>query len=272
MGWKKYYWEILKTFGEACYRTWRAEMLSSVLTAVFIYGITRADVDFKTALLGSACTMSLFIIWHFLRAPWLIQERHLERESQWGLWGVLFAVCFFSGWVYAAAWFFTMQPTVNLPRFLPDGRDAEILKLQKRIDDFSVHESPNSLRRRTNQLADEIQRYLEERNQEHPPRIYPDSANPNPDDDRKKAIKIAQDYDHETQNYFGLHFQDRMLGILKEYDTKGVSTGYLIPGVSRGNVYISPVGAPWVDPCQDDLMKFRELAFHIDAQGNLITF
>jgi hypothetical protein len=132
-------------------------------------------------------------------------------------------------------------------------------------------EASNSLRRRTDQLANELQKYLNTRYQEHPPRIYPDSSIPNPDEDRKKAIKKAQDYDQETQNYFLAHFQERMVGILKEYDAKGVRTGYLIPSAGRGSLNISPVGFPYADDCSDDLVRFRELAYHVDAQDNLIV-
>jgi hypothetical protein len=217
--------------------------------------------------------MSGWALWHLVRTPWLMQRRplHVRISTMWGTLGAVVSLGFVTLWIFTLIWFYTMQPRVTIASRMPDARDAQIVSLQKRLDGANPPESPNSLRHRTNQVADEIQKYLELRDQAHPPRVYPDSRIPNPDDDLKKSIKTSQDYDRDTQEYFLKHFKDRMVGILKEYDAKGVTVGYLIFSADRGYLNVAKQGAPIEDMCFDDLKKFRELAYHVDAAGNLIT-
>jgi hypothetical protein len=62
-------------------------------------------------------------------------------------------------------------------------------------------ESPDSLRRRTVRLADDLYVYIERRQRDHPPRAYPNSGDPNPSEERKKLIQTCVNYD---QRYLGL--------------------------------------------------------------------
>jgi len=137
----------------------------------------------------------------------------------------------------------------------------------------SVKEPKNSLRRRTMQLADEIQKYILDRANDpnRPPFAGPNSNEPNPSEDQKKAIQQYRKYEQETLDYYFAHYRDRMIGTIKEYDAKGVKTGYLESGArQRPPIFVMP-GSVAEGTYMDDLYQFRELAYHVDGQGNLIV-
>lgn len=69
-----YYWNICKHFGRECYRTWRGELLASVLVSVFYAVLTHGWKDFRTALVATGLTLGCFVIWHLFRAPWLLHK------------------------------------------------------------------------------------------------------------------------------------------------------------------------------------------------------
>src|SRR5205814_801208 len=124
----------------------------------------------------------------------------------------------------------------------------------------------NSLRRRTMQLADEIERYILERANDpnRPPFAAPNSNDPNPSLEQKKAIERYGKYEQETLNYYLSHYKDRAIGIIKEYEAKGVKTGYLESAASqRPLVFVMPGGAGG-GTYMDELYQFRELAYHVD--------
>jgi len=106
-------------------------------------------------------------------------------------------------------------------------------------------ESKNSLRRRTMLVADEVYTFVIERQLNHPPNAYPDSQDPNPSVERKQEIKRCQAYDQESWNQFVMRYRDRMTGIVKEYEARGIRTRYL----------------------ENDF-----LAYHVDAYDNAIHF
>jgi hypothetical protein len=76
-------------------------------------------------------------------------------------------------------------------------------------------------------VADDLYDYLKKRAAEQPPVAVPNSSDPNPSEERKKAIQLYQQYAQETQDYYLKHFKDRMVGIIKEYESKGVPTRFL---------------------------------------------
>jgi hypothetical protein len=131
-------------------------------------------------------------------------------------------------------------------------------------------ESKNSLRRRTMHLADEVYQFVVERVQHHPPSAYPDSSDPNPSAERKQAIKLSQEYDQETQNQYMRRYRDRMIGIVREYDAKGVRTRYLENDFKQRVPGIAFIGSDWENSPMDELSQFRDLAYHVDASDNAI--
>jgi hypothetical protein len=132
-------------------------------------------------------------------------------------------------------------------------------------------ESPTSLRRRTMKLANEVSDFLRGRYEAHPPFAYPNSNDPNPSEERKAAIKKAEKYDQETTDEYMRKYKDRAVGIISEYRAKGVSVGFLGQSFSqRVPVWAIP-GSMWEDNPQNELVQFRELAFHVDGKDELIS-
>ncbi len=134
-----------------------------------------------------------------------------------------------------------------------------------------VREAYDSLRRRTRRLADEYYKYARKRLEDHPPNAYPDSSDPNPFEERKKMIQACQKYDRETEDYYLRHFKDRMVGIIREYNAKGVKTGYLESSLAQRPPGFTLPGSGWEGSQLDELSRFRELAYHVDARDHLIV-
>jgi hypothetical protein len=136
-----------------------------------------------------------------------------------------------------------------------------------------VRESKDSLRRRTIRLADEMQKYFVMRatNPNRPPFAVPNSNEPNPSDEQKKAIERYRAYEQETWDFYFARYKDRMIGIIKEHDAKGVRTGYLESSANQRPPVIMMPGSVGEGTYMDDLYQFRELAYHVDGAGNLIV-
>jgi hypothetical protein len=137
----------------------------------------------------------------------------------------------------------------------------------------TIREPKNSLRRRTMQLADEIEKYIVMRASDpsRPPIAVPNSSEPNPSEERKKAIERYRKYEQETLDYYFAHYRDRMIGIIREYNAKGMRTWYLESDArQRPPIFVMP-GSVGEGMFTDDLYQFRELAYHVDGEGNLIV-
>jgi hypothetical protein len=133
-------------------------------------------------------------------------------------------------------------------------------------------EQKDSLRRRTMRLADEVYEFLMERQQNHPPVAYPNSNDPNPSDETKQAIKRCQEYDQETFNQYMRRYRDSMIGIVKEYEAKGVRTRYLENDLKQRVPGAATIGSDWEGSSVDELSQFRDLAYRVDAHDNAIHF
>lgn len=135
-----------------------------------------------------------------------------------------------------------------------------------------VAESPTSLRRRTLKLAEEITEFVMEREApgKHPPRVYPNSNDPNPSEETKQAIKICRDYNLETEKQYMRKYRDRAVGIVKEYAAKGVPVGYLENDLMRGPPVVMPQDSVSAGTGSDTLFWFRSLAYRVDERDNAI--
>jgi hypothetical protein len=156
---------------------------------------------------------------------------------------------------------------------------VELMKLRSslqqdedKIKAQSVPEPADSLRRRTVRVADEWRAYLIKRSETQPPFAGPNSSDPNPSEETKKAIQVWRQYSQETQDYYGKHFRDRMIGIIKEYQPKGVHTHYLENSFRQFIPGLAPPGSAWEDSPMDELGQFRDLSYRVDGRDHLITF
>lgn len=276
LDWGRYYWEVLKVFGQECYGTWRQELMASVLAVLFIFLIDRASIALKTGLIATAYTLGTLAVLHLIRTPWLIQRKSMQETHlhwRWGILGTFFALGVAVLWLYTAAWFYTMQPKIVMVNRTPDERDAKILMLRTQLANRGTPERPDSLRRRTLKLADEVQKYLIQRatDPNKPPVAVPDSRIPNPTEQQKEAIKKYQAYQQATYDYYFGHYRDLMVGIVKEYESKGVNTGWLESTLRQRPPYFPTDGSAAAGTAYDELYQFRELAYHVDADDDLIT-
>jgi hypothetical protein len=112
--------------------------------------------------------------------------------------------------------------------------------------------------------------YLASKQQNKPPDAFPNSADPNPSEERKKAMQASQTYYRGIEDYYAKHFKDRFVGIVKEYDSKGVGTGWLANSFAQRVPMIPQAGS--VMDGMDEISRFRDLAYHVDARDHLITF
>jgi len=193
-------------------------------------------------------------------------------SAGWGILGISFGLGSTVLWLYTAAWFYTMQPPVTITPKVPDSRDVQILQLKEQIAKFNEPEEPDSLRRRTFKLADEYTAYWEsiQEDKNRPPDAFPNSADPNPSDERKKAIQASQSYWRGIEARYTEHFKDQFVGIVKEYEYKGVRTGWLANDFARQMPQIAPPESAMEG--MDQISQFRDLAYHVDAKDHLITF
>ncbi len=150
-------------------------------------------------------------------------------------------------------------------------KNAEIVRLQRELALLTQPEPPGSLRRRTLKLADDFYRFRRERQGNHPPIAYPDSRDPDPSEERKKAIRLCQQYDQETQDQYNRLYRDRFVGIISEYHAKGVPVGWLENTAANGTLAWVPNGSSWEGTPQDDLTQFRNFAYRVDGHDNLIV-
>ena len=89
-------------------------------------------------------------------------------------------------------------------------------------------------------------------------------------EERKKAIEQSRAYYKTIEDYYIRHFRDRFVGMIREYNWKGVRTGNFeidfdnrVPSVAEQGSFFESF---------DDLSRFRDLAYHVDAEDHLITF
>jgi hypothetical protein len=139
-----------------------------------------------------------------------------------------------------------------------------------RLDSVPL-EPADSLRRRTMRIANEVSDFLRNRFESHPPYAYPDSRDPNPSDERKAAIKKCLEYDQQTTDQYMRRYKDLMVGIVKEYAAKGVSTGFLEQSFTQRVPVWGIPGSVWEDSPQNELGQFKELAFHVNAKDQMIS-
>jgi hypothetical protein len=149
---------------------------------------------------------------------------------------------------------------------------AALQQDEDKIRAQSVSEPADSLRRRTVRAVYEWRAYLVKRAEIQPSFAAPNSSDPNPSEETKKAIQTWRKYAQDTQEYYDKHFKDRMLGILKEYESKGVPTRYLDNNFRQFVPGLVPTGSGWEDSPMDVLSQFRDLAYRVDAKDHLVTF
>jgi hypothetical protein len=148
------------------------------------------------------------------------------------------------------------------------GENGELRKHSPRME----KEPTDSLRRRTFRLAKEVYDFAEERAAHAPPFAAPNSNDPSPTEETKRAIKISRDYARETETFYKERYRDRLVGIVKEYEAKGVPANWLANDFQQRPPAIAFFGSGYEGSPMDELYQFKQLAYHVDAYDHLITF
>jgi hypothetical protein len=97
-----YWWRFLSVYGEECYKTWRQELLASVIASGATFLITWANdtlawSTLRTALGATAITLALFALWHLVKIPYLLTHTRNEPRKLAGYFGVLIVLCLMGG-------------------------------------------------------------------------------------------------------------------------------------------------------------------------------
>jgi len=138
--------------------------------------------------------------------------------------------------------------------------------LTARLTELTKPAPANSLRHRTIELVNDLTLFWVSRP------TPPQQAVPSPmtDDDRARNEKWDSYWKELKAAYQRKEFNERILGIVKEYQTKGVPVGYLDKAAEQPDRLIGalPYGGFSPDTCDQymtELCLLRELAFHVDA-------
>lgn len=126
-------------------------------------------------------------------------------------------------------------------------------------------ESATSLRRRTIRVADEIFLFWSRR-------PAPPQPIQNPGSDVERQRNAAWDaYWREADGIYANDYKDRVIGIIREYKTKGVPTGYLEQAAENHSFGASPFSVSGTPICStDEICLLRELAYHVDERDQMI--
>ncbi len=185
--WPRYYWNLCEIFGDECYRTWRWELFSSVVVAVFYAVVTRGWKDFKSALLATGLTLGCFALWHLIRVPFLLhQSVHGTDDNSdpgflFGMLGIAVLAALFVGGYELALTIWNIKPIGEIVSNSadPGAKDARIVELERELRE---HERPMIM-----QIPPELDRLLQHQDQELSKLR---DSQPSP---RKKALQLSND-------------------------------------------------------------------------------
>jgi len=252
-----------------------AAAVGGVATAAASYLRSHGKLSFtesaEDGLLGAAFVFGIYAVGHLLRSPWL--EHKSEGPSgtlKDGIVGIaVIALLGFGTWTIAAYIADDVRSRITLLAPADPGQVKALEECKAALSGFTAPEPSNSLRRRTLKLADEFYRFVRQRQQKHPP--YANSNDPNPTEETKKALALDRRYDQETQDQYNRLYRDRFIGIIREYQAKGVPVGWLENSARNGNIgWVAP-GSSWEGTSLDQLTEFRDLAYRLNAQDSLIV-
>ena len=129
----------------------------------------------------------------------------------------------------------------------------------------SEPERVDSLRRRTRQLAEDIDQFLAERNESHPPRS---NGVPNATGEQAEINKKSEAYDGETNHLCLSRYETKILGIPKELYAKGLPTQWLHTFDVNNNLRCLYGG----NYPNSETQMLRDLSYRLDAHDMPVEF
>jgi hypothetical protein len=274
--WTQLWWAILQHFGRESKKTWGSEVIAvavgGIAGAATSYLRTRGQISFTDALVDGLVTAALFfgiyVFVHFLRSPWL--ERSSEGVPPSLMDGILGSVLFLlllgGGLLICRVLAQDWRSELTLHATPDPGQLRAVEECKSTLASLTKPAPSNSLRHRTIEVVNELNLFWANR----PTTPQQPVQNPATDDDRARNTKWERYWNETKVAYQSRQFNDRILGIAKEYLTKGVPVGYLERSAEQPDRYIGalPFGGFSLDACDQymsELCQLRELAFHVDA-------
>lgn len=188
-GWFHYYWRFSQHLGQEAYKTWRWELLASVLVGLFVAIQSGNWKDFRTALIATGMALGCIIVWHIVRIPWLLHKStHGASESEPGILFGLSGMVVLAGLLIGGyslgmlAWDIKPLGTI-VPEFRADAgaKAAQIEELERALNRAQQQQRP------TFQRDPEIEKILRHQEEEI---SQLKSENPSP---KKKALELSND-------------------------------------------------------------------------------
>jgi hypothetical protein len=152
--------------------------------------------------------------------------------------------------------------------------DSETLKKRpaevKYVTRETPKESPNSLRRRTIKLVNDLVLFWSQR----PMPLQP-VQNPSNDAERQRNEVWAKYWRAVVVDYSNTGFRERVLGIVRQYKSKGLDVGFLEQAAEQPERLVGSYsfGGSDLNGCSrfmSELCQLRELAYHVDANDEMI--
>ena len=167
------------------------------------------------------------------------------------------------------------QPVVEPPKFIFQSggmaeKDAEIVKLHAQLEAQAPAEPNNSLRRRTTKLVNDLLVFWSPR----PMPTQQPISNPSTDEERQRNARWDKYWRDATIAYQSAGFRGRVLGVVREYVTKGIASEQMGLMYEQPNRMAGSYGST-LDNCfwyMNDLCQLQELAYHVDANDQAIIF
>jgi hypothetical protein len=169
-----YYWRFCQKFGEECYRTWRAELLASLIVSLLTYFILKGDDplagrNFKIALLATVLTLAGFALWHLVRTPWLVHREVSAEETpatRWsfGIFGIAVLIGLIAG-AFVLVGYLGAVPSPPVVRIVAPPPPTSPAQVQEKPKQNETTLSPSSVqpdRVLNSQRSDHLYRKLKE--------------------------------------------------------------------------------------------------------------
>src|SRR5262249_52784539 len=128
----------------------------------------------------------------------------------------------------------SQPPNVTVENKIDPAPLANLFRPEKTSDAHVLatpRESPNSLRRRTIRLVNELNVFWSQR----PAPPQQPVQNPSTDEERKRNAAWDQYWRDANTAYLNANYRERLLGLVREYKNKGIPTGFLEQSIDQPN-------------------------------------
>ena len=159
-------------------------------------------------------------------------------------------------------------PEAQLPTIVFEASKPPNITIIKNVMPVTP-ESPNSLRRKTIRLVDDLISFWAQR-----PLPAQPVQNPGNDDERHRNAVWDQYWRDANAAYIAAGFRERILGLVRQYRSKGLDIGFLEQAAEQPQRLFGSyfAGGPELNTCwqySSELCQLRELAFHVDAKDEM---